>query len=314
MPQKNTKINYCILSNDVETHSIRFNTLRDKTGIKVYEDAIPEILSLYKEYSIKATFFYTGYIANLIPDIVKMVAKEGHEIACHGWVHDVDKAFDVLTFQEQIDHLKKAKNLLEDISGNEVISFRAPALRVNKNTPEALYKAGFRIDSSISPQRLDLFLSFGSSNKIQRIFSPRKPYFTKKDNLAFRGKGPIMEMPLSGLFLPLVGSTMRVFPRFNSILQTILRWESQSRNIPIITYLHPTEFIDEDDEPLEMITKRASNKIKYYLADVLRHKLKTKNLGPKAFSFYSKQIEYFKKHNYQFVTISEYCKNKGLLK
>ncbi len=310
---ENIKVNYCLLSNDVETHSIRFNKLRAQTGYKVYKDAIPRILDLYDEFNVKGTFFFTGYFANLIPDAVKIVANKGHENGWHGLVHDVDKAFDVLAPEVQVGHLKKAKHLLEDISGKEVISFRAPALRIDKHTPGALQKAGFRIDSSISPQRLDFLLSFGSSNKFQRIFSPRKPYVTKPDNLAFRGHGQIIEMPLSGLLLPLVGSTMRVFPLINTLLQTVLLWESKSRNIPIISYLHPTEFIDESNEPFEKIAKRTNNIIKYLLADVLRHKLKTKNLGPVALKYYSNQIKYFANHNYKFVTMSEYCKEKGLL-
>lgn len=308
------KKHYCLLSNDVETHSIRLNTLRDQTGIKVYKEAMPIILDLYRKYKVKSTFFYTGRIAKLVPDIVKMVLKDGHEVGCHGLVHDVDKAYDRLSLEEQIAHLQEAKKILEDISGKEVICFRAPALRVNKYTPIALAEAGFKIDSSISPQRLDLFLSFGSFNKFQRIFSPRKPYHPKPDNLALRGKSELTEVPLSSFLLPLVGSTMRVFPNINSVLRRFLLIESKMRNIPIVSYLHPTEFIDENDDQLSKIPQRTKSIIKYYLADVLRHKLKTKNLGPGALKFYDSQIKFFVRHNYQFVTMSEYCKIKGLVK
>lgn len=305
---------YCILTNDVETHSIRFNQLRNKTGIKVYKEAMPKILELYKQYNVKSTFFYTGYIAKLVPDIVKMVISDGHEVGCHGLVHDVDKAFDVLTYKEQINHLTEAKKLLEDISGQEVISFRAPALRVNKDTPKALIKAGFKIDSSISPQRLDLFLSFGSMNKFQRIFSPRKPYYSKENNLAFKGKSDLIEVPLSSFILPFVGSTMRTFPGINKWMRYLLLTESKVRNTPIVFYLHPTEFIDENNEPLTQIEKRTKNYIKYIMADVIRHKLKTKNLGPHALSLYENQIDFFYKKQYEFVTIKEYCNIKGLLR
>ena len=43
----------------------------------------------------------------------------------------------------------KSKKILEDISGDEVITFRAPAARVQKNTAVALEKTGYKIDSSI---------------------------------------------------------------------------------------------------------------------------------------------------------------------
>ena len=150
---------YFLLTNDVETHSIYYNDLRDETGHQVYKQAIPYLLDLYEKKNIKSTFFITGHIAKLYPEVVKMIANKGHEIACHGLTHEVNMAFDTMSLEDQISHLKEAKKILEDISGKEVISFRAPALRVNKDTPRALEEAGFKIDSSISPQRLDFFFS-----------------------------------------------------------------------------------------------------------------------------------------------------------
>jgi len=66
---------YCLLTNDVETTSIWHNSLLDKTGIKVYKEGMPILLDLYEKYNIKSTFFFTGYIAKLIPDIVKMISE-----------------------------------------------------------------------------------------------------------------------------------------------------------------------------------------------------------------------------------------------
>ena len=309
----NNHINYCLLSNDVETHSIWYNRLRDETGLAVYHYAMPKILELYRSYNIKATFFYTGEIAKLVPDVVRMVIKDGHEIGCHGLLHEVDKAFDVLPLNVQTAHLKKAKSLLEDISGTEVVSFRAPALRVNKHTPIALQEAGFKIDSSISPQRLDMFLSFGSMNKFQRLLSPRSPYVTKTNNLARRGSGQIIEIPLSSFIFPLVGSTMRAFPKTNTALSRLLIMESRKKNIPIVTYMHPNEFIDESSESVDKIPGRSKNIIEYLLADVVRRKIKVKNLGPGAFRLYEDQIKLLKKYDYEFITMKDYCRVKGLL-
>lgn len=305
---------YCLLTNDVETHSIWFNELRDETGYLVYKNAMPNILDLYRKYNVRATFFYTGYIAKLIPDIVKMIIEDGHEIGCHGLVHKVDQAFDVLNLDEQIKHLKEAKKILEDISGKEVISFRAPALRINKFTPIALYESGFKIDSSISPQRLDMFLSFGSWNKFERLLSPRKPYITKNNDLAKKGDGKIIEIPLSSFIFPLVGSTMRVFPKINKLLTYFLLFESKYKNIPISTYLHPNEFIDESNQIVTDINNRSKNFFEYILADLLRRKLKIKNLGPKAFVLYENQIQLFNKVQCKFVTMKEFCQIKGLLR
>ena len=125
---------YCLLTNDVETTSIWHNTLRDKTGYKVLKEGMPLLLDLYEKYNIKSTFFFTGYIAKLYPEIVKMVIPYGHEVASHGLSHEKEDGFDVMPLKKQISHLKESKRIIEDISGVEVISFRAPALRVNNDT------------------------------------------------------------------------------------------------------------------------------------------------------------------------------------
>ena len=47
-------------------------------------------------------------------------------------------------------------------------TFRAPALRVNEYTVQALHKTGFLIDSSIASQRFDMFMSLGTIKKFNR--------------------------------------------------------------------------------------------------------------------------------------------------
>lgn len=307
------KQHWCLLSNDVETFSIWHNKLLDETGIRVYKEVMPALLELYERHQVHSTFFYTGEIAKLIPDIVRMIVDKGHEVGCHGLVHEVDKAFDILSREDQVDHLIKAKNLLEQISGTEVISFRAPALRVNQNTGFALQKAGFKIDSSISPQRLDFLLSYGSYGKFYRMFSPRRPYLTKPDNLAKHGNGPIVEVPLSSFIVPLVGSTMRSMPFINTLLRGLLTQESLINNTPIVTYIHPNEFLDEKHEKNMGVERRSKSVIKYLIADKLRRRIKIKNLGREVFQLYDNQIRYFAKKGYIFGTIQEYCQAHKLI-
>ena len=153
-------------TNDVETTSLKNHCLSDRTGEKVLKEGMPILLEIYNKCNISSTFFFTGHIAEKFPEIVKMVLLEGHEIGCHGYTHFANSAFDVLNLDEQVQHLKKAKTILENISGQEVISFRAPALRVNEFTVKALELTGFKIDSSVAPQRGDMFFSFGSLKKL----------------------------------------------------------------------------------------------------------------------------------------------------
>ena len=103
------KKKYCLLTNDVETTSIWHNSLRDETGLKVLKEGMPRLLDLYAKYNVKSTFFFTGYIAKLYPEVVKMIIPYGHEVASHGLVHDSDKAFDVLSYDDQVKHLQESK-------------------------------------------------------------------------------------------------------------------------------------------------------------------------------------------------------------
>jgi peptidoglycan/xylan/chitin deacetylase (PgdA/CDA1 family) len=145
-----------LITNDVETTSILNHRLRDKTADYLLTQGMPRLLELYSKYSVKATFFFTGYVARLKSELVRMASDKGHEIASHGLSHTIEQAFDILPFETQVDHLKESKKILEDISGQEVISFRAPAARANYNLPLAMEEAGYKIDSSVSSQRLDM--------------------------------------------------------------------------------------------------------------------------------------------------------------
>ena len=87
---------YGLFTNDVETTSIWFNTLRDETGVKVLEEGMPALLGIYRRYSVKTTFFFTAYIARLFPQVVRMVLEDGHEVGSHGKSHLPENGFDVM--------------------------------------------------------------------------------------------------------------------------------------------------------------------------------------------------------------------------
>ena len=156
---------YALFTNDVETTSIWFNSLRNETGRKVLIEGMPFLLDIYEKFNIKTTFFFTGYIAKLYPRLVKMVKNKGHEIGSHSWSQKKEDGHEIIDIKTQIRFLRNTKQLLEDISGQKVISFRAPALRVNKYTATALIETGYKIDSSDPSQRYDFFLSFRSSSQ-----------------------------------------------------------------------------------------------------------------------------------------------------
>lgn len=298
---------YCIITNDVETTSIVNHCLSKKAGDLVLSQGIPSLLGIYRKYEVKSTFFFCGDIIQQHPEVVKMVLNDGHEVGSHGWDHNSNLAFDVLNLEQQKNHLELSKNLLEELSGIKIVSFRAPALRVNSDTVAALISTGFCIDSSISSQRTDMMFSFGSLKKLKWITAPRLPYFTSSNSLFKKGAGPIFEIPVSAIGLAYIGTTLRIMPLLTKILRLILHLETKMTGRPIVFLTHPNEYIDE--EITEIKTKRRSKSIiGYYFGDILRRKLKLKNLGSKAIPLHERELEFFHKKGYKFITCYDYYK------
>jgi peptidoglycan/xylan/chitin deacetylase (PgdA/CDA1 family) len=304
-----SKERICLITNDVETTSILNHKLRDKTGEYVLNQGMPRLLDLYDKYGVKATFFYTGHIAKLYPDVVRKAYERGHEVGSHGLTHEVDQAFDVLSPKEQLSHLIRSKQILEDIIGDKVISFRAPAARVDKGFPEILHEAGFKVDSSVSSQRLDMMFSFGALKKLHWLTAPRKAYFAQTDNIFKKGDSDILEAPISAYGFPYIGTFMRIAPAVNRMTRNVLYWETLCNGRQFVFLTHPNEFIDEDQETTE-IERRGSNYISYLLGDVIRHKLKVKNLGEKALPIYDRELAFFKDKGFEFVTCKELYNRK----
>ena len=298
------KTRLCFITNDVETTSVANHCLSDETGRYVLEQGMPRLLDLYDCYGVRATFFFTGHIAHLYPQIVRMAQQRGHEVGSHGLTHEVSKAFDVMSRDEQLAHLKKSKQILEDITGTPVVSFRAPAARVPKGFPSVLQEAGFLIDSSVSSQRLDMFFSFGSLNKLHWLGAPRMAYRTAADNIFHRGDDGIIELPISAFGLPYIGTFMRIAPLLNRMNRRILYAETLATGRQFVFLTHPNEFIDEprNNKPIE---RRAKNPFAYFMGDVVRHALKMNNLGAKALPLMEHELQFFNNHNFQYLTCSE---------
>lgn len=301
----------CLITNDVETTSILNHKLKDETGEYVLRQGMPRLLDLYDQYGVKATFFYTGHIARLFPEVVRMAYDRGHEVGSHGLTHETSQAFDVLTPQQQLEHLKTSKSILEDIVGDQVVSFRAPAARVDKGFAQILQEAGFLVDSSVCPQRLDMMFSFGVAKKLHWITAPRRAYFTRADNIFRKGTSGVLEVPVSAWGFPYIGTFMRLAPGLNRLTRRVLYCETLCNGRQFVFLTHPNEFIDEprDSEPIQ---RRSSNPIAYWMGDVLRHKLKVKNLGEKALPIYGRELAFFQRKGFEFVTCKELYHRKTM--
>ena len=167
------RVVHFLMTNDVECFSFERNQYLPEVAKRVLKQGLPRLLDLYDKHDVNSTFFFTGDIVELEPEVVDIVkGRSGHEIGCHGHKHDSDSAFDVLSLDEQVSALQSAKGIIEKASKSPVISFRAPAARINRDTILALEKTGFLIDSSVCSQRFDGPMTLGARGKVRWLVSP----------------------------------------------------------------------------------------------------------------------------------------------
>ncbi|OHB59882.1 MAG: hypothetical protein A2173_12030 [Planctomycetes bacterium RBG_13_44_8b] len=196
-------------------------------------------LQILDEHNIKATFFVLGEVAKKFPSLIKEIAENGHEIGSHGLSH---KQIFKLSEEQFCQEVSGSKNLLEDITGEPIIGYRAPAFSVMPQTQwalEVLAGKGFKYDSSVYPISGNRYGWPGFSKDICRVDLPS-------------GRS-IIEVPMStvsilGKPLPVAGGGyIRHFP-YAVTKYAIKRIQ---KNRPAIVYMHPYE-IDIDKLSFDM--------------------------------------------------------------
>lgn len=114
-----------------------------------------EVLALFDEAGVKATFFTLGWVAERYPALMRRIADAGHEVASHGYDHARVFTFNGEQFRAD---LRKARAILEDVSGQAVTGYRAPSFSIDRRTPwahEVLAEEGYAYSSSVAPIRHD---------------------------------------------------------------------------------------------------------------------------------------------------------------
>lgn len=122
---------------------------------KQFDDTFKKVLDELDLHGIKATFFCVGKLAVDFPEVVREIAKRGHEVGCHSNLHTwLNKMTEEQLKADTTDALKA----LEDVSGQKVVSYRAPAFSItedNKWAVNVLAESGIENDASIFPTNRD---------------------------------------------------------------------------------------------------------------------------------------------------------------
>ena len=180
------------------------------------------ILDLLKQKGVKATFFCTANFALHAKNLILRMVDEGHEVASHGYYHNLFNPGDK----------KRSKEVLEELTGQEVVGFRMPNMMPVDN--QELLDCGFKYNSSLNPTCLP--------GKYNNLGSPRR---------IFKEEG-ICQIPasVSPLFrIPLFWLSLHNFPM---PLYKLLSGWALKKDGYLNLYFHPWEFIALDKDKLRL--------------------------------------------------------------
>ncbi|MFX0197565.1 MAG: polysaccharide deacetylase family protein [Candidatus Hodarchaeota archaeon] len=196
---------------------------------------IDDLLELLKKYNIRGTFFLLGRLVDKHPEIPTKILSYGHEIGCHGYNHD--PPYDKRSLTSVKMDVKKGTKILQQVV--EVTSFRSPYFRPHKKLVSILESFDYCIDSSVPTKRFDFFL--GRTNNLQALTAPRMPYLPSRNNIFKKGNSGLVEIPLTCVIFPLMGTTLR-----NLGLITFICFINLARHIynNIVVDLHLWEFVE----------------------------------------------------------------------
>ncbi len=232
-----------------------FEKYLDKSQWNKFEPRVEyntnRILDIFEEADIKSTFFILGWVAERYPDLVKRIAKEGHEVASHGYDH-----IRVInqTPEEFRQDIIKTKKMLEDISGDEVKGYRAASYSICKENIWALNlleETGHKYSSSIYPIKHDLY------------GIPDAPRFAFRPNC----ESGILEIPITTLEIGKKrfpcggGGFFRLYPYVFS--KMAYRYINTRNKQAGIFYFHPWEIDPQQPRPFTNLSFRT--RFRHYL-------------------------------------------------
>lgn len=187
------------------------------------------VLALFAHAGVRATFFTLGWVAERHPALVRRIVAAGHELASHGYGHELVHQIGEACFRADI---RRAKRVLEDAGGVAVRGYRAPTFSIGPRlTPWAhavLAEEGHAYSSSLFPIRHDLY---GDAE------APRDAYRPRPDGVP---ELPMTTVRALGRNLPCAGGgwfRLIPYPVFRTGLRRVNAVERRSG----IFYFHPWE-------------------------------------------------------------------------
>jgi polysaccharide deacetylase family protein (PEP-CTERM system associated) len=196
------------------------------------------LLAMFDRAGVPATFFVLAWVAERVPGLVRRIAAAGHEVASHGFGHRLIYDQTPEAFR---DDVRRAKRLLEDVSGQSVDGYRAPSFSVTARSLwalDVLIEEGYTYDSSVFPVHHDRY---------------GIPDAGRHPGIVHRPGGTIVEVPASTVRMGGVNWPIGGGGYFRLLPYGWTRWGMRRVNAvegaPAVFYLHPWE-IDPDQPRL----------------------------------------------------------------
>jgi polysaccharide deacetylase family protein (PEP-CTERM system associated) len=213
---------------------------RHPHGEKVVRAGTEVILDLLKRHDVRATFFILGEVVRDHPDIVQRMAREGHEIGCHGMDHKPLWELTPESFRRELRDFRV--EVEKALGGYPVVGYRAPTFSLDRRTAwalDVLRDEGYLYDSSVFPAKVKMY---GVPDAPVGLYRPAKHDFTRHDPAGSLIEFPVAVGEISRLRLPVGGGfylRAMPFPLFVRMLDRILDHR------PFALYLHPRECAPE---------------------------------------------------------------------
>lgn len=228
-----------VLTIDIEDwfHLLDFEGTRDSAAWDnfptTFAGSLDHILEILAEAKTKATFFVLGWMAEKYPEAIRTVVAMGHEIGSHSYAHQLVYEQSSAEF---IKDLRKSLDILSDLYGRQVVSYRAPGFSIRKDSLWAfdlLIENGITVDCSIFPTG--------------RAHGGLKSYGRSVPRIIRANAGQLLELPMSTIVVggkSVVysgGGYFRLFPWW--LIRQLSRRQSYE-----MTYFHPGDF--DPDKPI----------------------------------------------------------------
>jgi len=141
------------------------------------------LLDILAAAQVRSTFFVLGWIARRHPNMVRRIVAEGHELASHTDAHH--RLYD-LSRDELVADLARARDTLEQLTGQRVLGVRAPAFTITDEGLDCLAEAKYWYDSS--------YHAFGLHDRYGRLSTPVDP-----EQPVVEVRAGLLELPMTRL-------------------------------------------------------------------------------------------------------------------